>query len=148
MPFGEMSNVNEPCARTDSLSRCSAFQERPFHFSTYVVALIDEYAIVARTKLGDRTKILDAGSVRLSYPTVNDGTFDKYFVCRAGEWPDLEIWSSIQAARKANSQAAAGERQHRAAIRGGEAALGCDGRGCNWLTWDCSRRGGGRSSRR
>ncbi len=77
-------------------------KEKPFYFSTYVLALIEKYAIeVAQGKLRDQSEILGMETVKPHYATVSNGTAERYFVNRGGEWFELEVWRTLKAARKA-----------------------------------------------
>jgi hypothetical protein len=90
------------------------FKEKPFYFSTYVLALIEKYAIeVAQAKLRDHASTLDVESVKPRYATVSDGTSERYFVNRAGEWFELEVRRSPQALRKAGEDVNAPDARER-----------------------------------
>jgi len=74
------------------------FKQTPFYFSTYVLALIEKYAIeVAQVKLRDHAKILEAEHVEPYYATVSSEGAERYFVRRAGEWLELEVWQELRA---------------------------------------------------
>ncbi len=80
------------------------FKEKPFYFSTHVLALLPKYAIeIAQSKLCERAEMLDIENIKPSYASVSDGKLEQYFVYRAGEWLELETWRSMQAVRKARA---------------------------------------------